>query len=95
MEPRRRLRFVVVPAPRRSPATRDGGLGLLTGREREVLEALATGARTRDIAARLGITEPTVKRHLTNIYRKIDATNRVEAVTRFLAAGRSRRRPRR
>ncbi len=60
----------------------------LTPRERDVLECLATGARTRDIARQLEITEPTVKRHLTNLYRKLGVTNRVEAVTWHL--GRTR-----
>ncbi len=73
-----------MPGPRRS-AGRADALASLTARETEVLERLATGARTREIAETLGITEPTVKRHLTNIYRKIGATNRVEAVTRYLA----------
>jgi DNA-binding CsgD family transcriptional regulator len=66
-------------------------LAALTAREREVLSRLATGARTRAIASELGIAEPTVKRHLTNIYRKLGVSNRVEAVTRQLSGRRSRR----
>jgi two-component system nitrate/nitrite response regulator NarL len=79
-------------SPRRSGAARGAaGLATLTPREREVLARLATGARTRAIATDLGIAEPTVKRHLTNIYRKLGVSNRVEAVTRQLSGRRSRR----
>jgi DNA-binding CsgD family transcriptional regulator len=60
----------------------------LTPRERDVLERLATGARTREIARQLEISEPTVKRHLTNLYRKLGVTNRVEAVAWHLGRGR-------
>jgi DNA-binding NarL/FixJ family response regulator len=77
--------------PRRGRPAPDGLAGL-TERERAVLARLTTGARTRAIAADLGIAEPTVKRHLTNIYRKLGVSNRVEAVTRELTGRRSRRR---
>lgn len=60
----------------------------LTPRERDVLECLATGARTREIARELEISEPTVKRHLTNMYRKLGVTNRVGAVAWHLERGR-------
>ena len=81
-------------SPRRSAAARrGGGLAALTSREREVLAHVATGARTRDIARDLGITEPTVKRHLTNLYRKLGVANRVEAAMRYVAEERPRRRP--
>lgn len=65
---------------------------MLTPRELEILAHVADGRRTRDIAAALGIAEPTVKRHLTNLYRKLDATNRVEAAAHYLRA-RTRPRP--
>ncbi len=76
----------------RAAARRRNGLSSLTAREQEVLAMLATGARTRVIAEQLGITEPTVKRHLTNIYRKLGVSNRVEAVTRQLGRRGGRRR---
>lgn len=60
----------------------------LTPREHDVLERLATGARTREIAHQLEISEPTVKRHLTNMYRKLGVTNRVEAVAWHFGRGR-------
>jgi DNA-binding CsgD family transcriptional regulator len=57
----------------------------LSVRELEILGLVAGGARTRDIAQRLGITENTVKSHLTRAYRKIGARNRVQATRLYLA----------
>jgi len=54
-------------------------LAALTAREREALALLATGATNSEIGSALGITEPTVKRHLANIYQKLECTNRVQA----------------
>ena len=53
----------------------------LTPREIEVLNALAEGHGNKQIAARLGISEHTVKTHLAAIFEKLDASNRTEAVT--------------
>lgn len=58
----------------------------LTDREREVLDILVTGARTNDIANRLGITDRTVKAHLASIYQKLGVTSRAEAIAAALAA---------
>jgi DNA-binding CsgD family transcriptional regulator len=54
--------------------------GSLTQREQEVLDILATGARTTEIANRLGITERTTKAHLSSIYQKLGVTSRGEAI---------------
>jgi DNA-binding NarL/FixJ family response regulator len=54
----------------------------ITESELRVLRALAQGRSNKQIAAELFITEQTVKFHLTNIYRKLDVSNRTEA-TRF------------
>jgi DNA-binding CsgD family transcriptional regulator len=51
----------------------------LTPRELEILSLLAAGHSSADIAAQLGIVSVTVKSHLTNIYKKIGAKNRVQA----------------
>jgi DNA-binding NarL/FixJ family response regulator len=52
----------------------------LTERESEVLQYLARGLANKQIAATLGISEHTVKFHVSSIYAKLGATNRTEAV---------------
>jgi len=53
----------------------------LTAREVEVLSLLPTGATALVIAGVLFLTEATVKTHLAAIYRKLNATNRAQAVS--------------
>ena len=57
---------------RPSPAER------LTPREREIVAAVAAGVSNREIAARLGLAEDTVKHHVTNIFDKLGVSNRAE-----------------
>ena len=52
----------------------------LTERETEVLQWLAQGLSNRQIAAKLHISEHTVKFHVSSVYGKLGATNRAEAV---------------
>jgi DNA-binding CsgD family transcriptional regulator len=54
----------------------------LSGRELEVLTLLATGRTNAEIARDLFIAVGTVKAHINNIYRKLDARNRAEALNR-------------
>lgn len=61
------------------PASGPGPLAL-TEREREVLAAVARGERSKEIAARLHITERTVKAHLASIYNKLGVDSRAAAV---------------
>ena len=51
----------------------------LTAREREVLELVRQGLANKQVARRLGITERTVKAHLTSIYSAIGVTDRTSA----------------
>ncbi len=52
----------------------------LTDREQEVLSGVARGERSKEIAARLGITERTVKAHLASIYNKFGVDSRAAAI---------------
>lgn len=60
---------------------------LLTEREREVLEGVARGERSKEIAARLGITERTVKAHLDSIFNKLGVDSRAAAVSLAIQRG--------
>jgi DNA-binding NarL/FixJ family response regulator len=50
----------------------------LTARELQVTELVVSAAANKEIAERLGISEKTVKQHLTNIFDKVGVSNRVE-----------------
>jgi DNA-binding NarL/FixJ family response regulator len=52
----------------------------LSRREIAVLKALESGGSNRQVAERLFIAEQTVKFHLTNIYRKLGVSSRIEAI---------------
>ena len=66
-----------------SPAYPSG----LSRREVEVLRLLALGKSNREIGDDLVITEGTVRRHVSNVYQKISATNRSEATIYALREG--------
>lgn len=51
----------------------------LTKRELEVLQGLTNGKSNKEIARDLGLSEPTIKLHVKNLYRKIGAANRTQA----------------
>lgn len=59
----------------------------ITDRELEVLEAVARGERNKEIAYHLGITERTVKAHLTSIYNKLGVDSRAAAVSEAMKLG--------
>ena len=59
----------------------------LTPRELEILEKLISGAALGRISKELYISLPTVKTHLSSIYRKLDCDNRTSAITRAIALG--------
>ena len=61
--------------------------GPLTDRELEVLGLLAKGLANKQIALALGISEHTVKFHVSSIYTKLNVTNRTEAVRAGLRGG--------
>lgn len=61
--------------------------GPLTERESEVLGLLSRGLANKQIAMELGISEHTVKFHVSSIYTKLNVTNRTEAVRAGLRGG--------
>ncbi len=70
-----------------SPDEASPDRGPLTEREAEVLDWLAKGLANKQIAAELGISEHTVKFHISSIYAKLNATNRTQAVREGLRNG--------
>jgi DNA-binding NarL/FixJ family response regulator len=72
--------------PRHAPM-RATAVPPLTQRELEILRLVAAGAPNRRIAAKLWITEQTVKFHLSNVYRKLGVANRTEASHYALTCG--------
>jgi|SRR3954452_419488 DNA-binding NarL/FixJ family response regulator len=59
----------------------------LTPRETQVLELVADGLPNKAIAARLGVSDETVKFHLASVFGKLGASNRTDAVRRALKRG--------
>jgi DNA-binding NarL/FixJ family response regulator len=66
-------------AASRLTVTRDAATHDLTRRELEILRLVAEGSSNSQLAKMLWVTEQTVKFHLSNIYRKLDVSNRTEA----------------
>jgi len=60
---------------------------LLSARELEVLTLVAAGRSNGQIASQLYISEGTVKRHLTNVYAKLEVVSRIDAVNKATEAG--------
>lgn len=59
----------------------------LTERELQILRLMASGAANKEIAGSLFISENTVKTHISNLFQKLGARDRTEAVTKALARG--------
>ena len=60
------------PEPRRAPAA------LLTKRELQIVAAIVEGASNKDVGAQFGLSEQTVKNHLSHIFDKVGVSNRLE-----------------
>jgi DNA-binding NarL/FixJ family response regulator len=58
-------------------------VSLLTPREHELMRLVAKGLVNKQIAYELGVTETTIKFHMRNIYKKLRARNRVQALMRM------------
>jgi len=68
-----------VPEARRPKEVETQPVPLLTRREKEILLMVASGASNEEISDKLTISYHTVKTHISNIYKKIDAPNRLQA----------------
>lgn len=62
-------------------------LNELTARERAVLERIAEGLDNSEIAASLGLSEKTVRNHITRVFDKIGVEHRYQAIVRARDAG--------
>jgi DNA-binding NarL/FixJ family response regulator len=60
---------------------------VITKREEEVLQLIADGCSTPEVAAQLYISQKTVKNHLASIYQKLDARDRTQAVLQAVRMG--------
>ena len=59
----------------------------ISGRELEVLQALASGQANKEIARTLGVSPNTVKTHVARLYEKLGAVRRTDAVARARELG--------
>lgn len=78
----KRLDATAVPGPNAPPAEQ-----VITKREEEVLQSIAEGLSTPEVAAQLYISVKTVKNHLASIYAKLDSRDRTQAVVRAVKMG--------
>jgi len=81
---------VAAPAPPPDPATaapQEPQLKPLSDREREILQLIAKGVSNSEAARLLSLSKATIRTHLEHIYRKLEVTNRVEAVTEGIRKG--------
>jgi DNA-binding NarL/FixJ family response regulator len=70
------------------PAAPPSGTGLgraLSSREAEIMMLIAAGHTNGQIAARLVLTEKTVKNHVNRLYAKLGAVSRADAIARWTA----------
>ena len=70
-----------------SDAGADPAEGIISKREEEVLQLIAEGASTTEVAERLYISVKTVKNHLASVYQKLDSRDRTQAVVRAVRMG--------
>jgi DNA-binding CsgD family transcriptional regulator len=69
--------------PPRPAAARVAAADRLTEREEEIIEHLSRGYSNREIAEAFGISVPTVRTHLRNIYAKLHVRSRTQAALKY------------
>lgn len=69
----------------------DAGIDALTDRERQVMELLVEGLKTRKIAERLLISEATVRHHITSIFSKLEVSDRLGLIVFAYGNGMARK----
>jgi DNA-binding NarL/FixJ family response regulator len=84
--PRKMIPEVLRRVAERTPLSQAGTVDL-TSREMQVLRGVAKGHTTKRLAQDLGLAAPSVETHLHNIFKKLSATNRGEAVSTALKLG--------
>jgi DNA-binding NarL/FixJ family response regulator len=70
-----------------APLATDSLLRPLSDREQEILQLIAKGISNNEAAKMLNLSKATIRTHLEHIYRKLEVTNRVEAVTEGIRKG--------
>jgi DNA-binding NarL/FixJ family response regulator len=65
----------------------DPAFSALTPRERDIVELIAGGRDNAQIAARLALSEKTVRNHITSIFAKLEVENRAQAIVLARRAG--------
>jgi len=61
--------------------------GILTKREKEIFELLVLNKSTKEIAGQLGISEKTIRNHISNAMQKLDVKGRAQAVVELIKLG--------
>jgi DNA-binding NarL/FixJ family response regulator len=84
--PRKMIPDVLRRVADRTPLSKPGS-ATLTSREMQILRGLAKGFTTKHLAQEMGLAVPSVETHLRNIFRKLNARNRGEAVSAAMRSG--------
>ena len=85
--PRRMIPEVLRRVTEQTPLSQTGSSISLTSREMQILRGVAKGLPTKRLAQQLSLRVPSVETHLHNLFRKLNAANRGEAVSTALKLG--------
>jgi two-component system, NarL family, response regulator YdfI len=87
LQPEIMARLIVAKNNRHDEQVKSAEQSPISEKERIVLQAISRGYRSKEIAADMGISERTVKAHLTNIYNKLGVDSRSQAVAVAIERG--------